>query len=217
MAKLTKDQVLFVEKYLIELGVKYWDVRIELIDHIVSEIEESITQDFEQTVVDAANKLGYKSYTINKRLGEKTKELGRKYNTVLKNKMKLFFVSKNTVVVAFIFITLFSILYKELTNTVFMKIGLGMFAIPIAIVLGVSISKFRTIKKSIHITRAYSLLSIPFGIFQIFFIIDIKLDVRGMLIFIIIPIYYYYTYCSYLVYKEVSAKYLKVYNELYAK
>jgi len=217
MAKLTKQQILFIENYLIELGVKYWDVRIELIDHIVSEIEDSTIHDFEQMVVDVTNKLGYKSYTVKKRLGEKAKELGKEYNKLLINKMKLFFVSKNTIVVAFLFITLFSVLFKELTDAVFVKVGLGVLLVPFMFLVGSSINQYRSIKKSIHLKTVCSVLSFPFLIFSIFFHFARIQDIQTILVFILVPILYYFAYCSYLVYKEVSNKHLKIYKELNAK
>ncbi len=40
--KLTKEEIQFIDNYLIKNGVKYWDVRIELLDHIVSAVEDKI-------------------------------------------------------------------------------------------------------------------------------------------------------------------------------
>ncbi|MEP0211995.1 MAG: hypothetical protein ABJD66_02185 [Cellulophaga sp.] len=37
--KLTKEQIEFIDDYLIKNKVKYWDVRMELLDHISNEVE----------------------------------------------------------------------------------------------------------------------------------------------------------------------------------
>lgn len=37
--ELTKEQVEKVENYLIKSGVNYWDIRVELLDHLVTHIE----------------------------------------------------------------------------------------------------------------------------------------------------------------------------------
>ncbi|MCA0131316.1 hypothetical protein [Winogradskyella alexanderae] len=37
--KLTKEEVQFIDKYLKEGGIKYWDIRLEMVDHLVSDIE----------------------------------------------------------------------------------------------------------------------------------------------------------------------------------
>ncbi len=39
--KLTKEQIQFIDDYLKEQKVKFWDIRIELIDHIASKLEEN--------------------------------------------------------------------------------------------------------------------------------------------------------------------------------
>lgn len=37
--KLTKEDVQFIDNYLKKGGIKYWDVRLEMVDHLVSDIE----------------------------------------------------------------------------------------------------------------------------------------------------------------------------------
>jgi hypothetical protein len=40
MQKLTKEDVQFIDQYLIKNDIKFWDVRIELIDHLATEFEQ---------------------------------------------------------------------------------------------------------------------------------------------------------------------------------
>ena len=40
---LTQEQIAFIETYLIQNKVKYWDVRAELIDHIATQVEEKMS------------------------------------------------------------------------------------------------------------------------------------------------------------------------------
>lgn len=42
--KLTKEEIKFIDNYLIKNEVKYWDVRLELLDHIVSSVEDKMMQ-----------------------------------------------------------------------------------------------------------------------------------------------------------------------------
>ncbi len=44
MKKLTQTQLQFIDDYLIKNKVKYWDVRLELIDHIATLVEEKLTK-----------------------------------------------------------------------------------------------------------------------------------------------------------------------------
>ncbi len=43
--KLTKQKIQYIDDYLRQSGVIYWDVRLELLDHIVTAIEEKITKE----------------------------------------------------------------------------------------------------------------------------------------------------------------------------
>lgn len=43
--KLTKQEIKFIDNYLIKNEVKFWDVRLELLDHIVSAVEDKMTND----------------------------------------------------------------------------------------------------------------------------------------------------------------------------
>ena len=99
--KLIKEEIQFIENYLIKNEVKYWDVRIELLDHIVSAVEDKIEKEgisFNEALLDVhqgfgnktkiwgvyndklmksglyADNKGFKSFTMLKQ-----KELGRKY------------------------------------------------------------------------------------------------------------------------------------------
>ena len=40
--ELTKEQIQYIENRLIKDGVKYWDIRIEMLDHIVSDVEKTL-------------------------------------------------------------------------------------------------------------------------------------------------------------------------------
>jgi len=43
MVKLSLKEIRFIENYLIKNEVKYWDVRLELLDHIINSVEEKMT------------------------------------------------------------------------------------------------------------------------------------------------------------------------------
>lgn len=72
--KLTKDQIKFIEEYLIKHKVKYWDVRMELLDHIVNAVEEKITNgmSFENALEEVHLNFGNKSSS--KRLSKNSQE-----------------------------------------------------------------------------------------------------------------------------------------------
>jgi hypothetical protein len=59
--KLTKPQIQFIDNYLVKNKVKFWDVRLELLDHIVSAVEDKIENDgvsFNEALLDAHRSFG---------------------------------------------------------------------------------------------------------------------------------------------------------------
>jgi len=40
--ELTKKQVQFIDHRLETEGIKYWDIRIEMLDHVVSDVEQKL-------------------------------------------------------------------------------------------------------------------------------------------------------------------------------
>lgn len=116
MSKLTKEEIQYIENYLIKNEVKYWDVRLELLDHIVSAVEDKIETEgisFNEALLDVHKGFGNQSITFGisktevfdkglyqsnngfkKFKRQKQKELGRKYRLqtwlALKKQLKSF-------------------------------------------------------------------------------------------------------------------------------
>lgn len=58
---LTKEEIKFIDDYLIKNEVKFWDVRLELLDHIVSAVEDKITNEgvsFNEALLDVHRGFG---------------------------------------------------------------------------------------------------------------------------------------------------------------
>ena len=63
--ELTKEQIKYIDHRLENEGIKYWDIRIELLDHVVSDVEkklkpENSEYEFEEIVQEAFESLGWK-------------------------------------------------------------------------------------------------------------------------------------------------------------
>ena len=43
--KLSKEQIQYIDEYLNRSGVQFWDVRLELLDHFSTGIEEKMTNE----------------------------------------------------------------------------------------------------------------------------------------------------------------------------
>ena len=63
--ELTKEQIKYIDHRLENDGIKYWDIRIEMLDHVVSNIENKLQQqssenDFKEMVQESFIELGWK-------------------------------------------------------------------------------------------------------------------------------------------------------------
>ncbi len=113
--KLTKEEIKFIDDYLIKNEVKYWDVRLELLDHIVTAVEDKIINDgisFNEALLEVhrgfGNRIdngysynvdfnqalyidhkGFKKFTM-----KKQKEIGRKHRIFFRKTFLSFVCSK---------------------------------------------------------------------------------------------------------------------------
>lgn len=63
--ELSKEQIKYIEHRLRDDGIKFWDIRIEMLDHVVSDVEKSLKSfhtknDFHQIVQESVIALGWK-------------------------------------------------------------------------------------------------------------------------------------------------------------
>jgi len=63
--ELTKEQIKYIDHRLENDGIKYWDIRIEMLEHVVSNVENKLQQqssenDFKEMVQESFIELGWK-------------------------------------------------------------------------------------------------------------------------------------------------------------
>lgn len=132
--KLSKDQIQFIDRYLIKNEVKFWDVRLELLDHIVSAVEDKITNDkisFKEALLqvhrgfgnqlirgrisqhsDWTNGLYQANNGFKKFIRTKQKEIGKKYRRVYWSTFPKFFGSSPFVLEYLPLVLLISFIYQ---------------------------------------------------------------------------------------------------------
>jgi len=145
--KLTKEQITYIDDYLKHHKVKYWDIRIELLDHIVTTVEEKMKQgiSFDDAMIEVhksfgnsmkmlwnsgveysifANGLGFKNLIEDKRINIK-----KSYNRLVKKEIVSFFKSSKTVIPYLLIVFFFIFMYKELASKIFIMLA---FTIPLS-------------------------------------------------------------------------------------
>ncbi|WP_299608999.1 hypothetical protein [uncultured Aquimarina sp.] len=95
MGGLTKNQIQFIENYLVHHKIKYWDVQIELLDHIVCEVEKKMKEGIsfesamEQVHKSFGNKVSFYAWDIGaNKSGKSIYEDSRGYKKLLIEKRK---------------------------------------------------------------------------------------------------------------------------------
>lgn len=215
---LHREQIIFIDNYLKEKGVKYWDIRLEMIDHIASKIEENeniiLSKEF-------LNKEFGSNYQINKTVHERCKSVNKKYRKQYFSEIKSFFLSiKNNLI---FFILTFSnyLLISSLEYSLFRLIN-TIILVMIALVSILLYSK-SILKKNRSINLEYASFYFSFGfiILQALIqftspkgIFNAPIQVQAYSLVILTPIILIVTYCGYKIYIKTSKKYNDFYSQL---
>ena len=194
--KLVKEEIQFIDNYLIKNGVKYWDVRLELLDHIVSAVEDKMEKNgvsFNEALIETHKGFGNTANTFgvgltsvfNKALYSdskgfnkftllKQKELGRKHRkqvweTVLGN-----FKTPRFLLECILIIILLYVAFQHSEKTTLI-LGLAIVFTPYTYILGYSINKKFT-RKSLNMSLIANqlfcliiLVQLPLNTMNLFF------------------------------------------------
>jgi len=236
---LSKEQILYIDDYLKHHKVKYWDIRIELLDHIVSSVEEKIDKgiSFDDAMTGVhqnfgnsmkmlwntgveysifANGDGYKDLIQVKR-----EQINKKYRNLYFKEIKNFFKSFRNVLVLLSFIFIEFLLFKQMEFNWFKKVNLVLFISPILLFYGYSFRNFLMKKRSINMQYALLYVTSSSLILQGFIqfinveeIFKVSDQTQAMILAVILPLNLALIYCGFEVYKKAENFYLEVFNKL---
>lgn len=93
-SQLTKEQINLLHKYIATRGVEYFDVQVELVDHLASRIEEELDQNPEKSTDEVFKRTlkTFKKRDLKQVVKEKEKQVGRLYRRYWKEGFKDFFM-----------------------------------------------------------------------------------------------------------------------------
>lgn len=147
--ELTKEQVQKVDALLKNRGVKYWDIRIELLDHLVTDIERRIDQG---DSFDRAKENSLHSLEINGNLKDLTRLRLKEINKIVRKqylgKIKELLIEPIYLIPIIFFVGLYFAIYSFSSFVVFKGITLTFFLTPIIIGVIRYFSEFLYSKKS---------------------------------------------------------------------
>lgn len=235
--KLTKEEIQFIDNYLIKNEVKFWDVRLELLDHIVSAVEDKMTNDgisFNEALLDVhrgfgnqfiefgvskdkifekglyQSNAGFKKFTR-----QKQKELGRKYRKITWKQLKIKLTSVKFLMEYIVLILFFVFIYKYFPKACFFT-GLLVLVLP-TFYSTYYYFKNKSTRKSLNFAMATSSAMAVWSIYNLSFYIlkenyDNVADMPQIYFVIVACLFYPMIRINLEVYKKVYEENKRTYN-----
>lgn len=207
--ELTTEQVKKIDIHLKKMGIKYWDLRIEMIDHIVSNIEvdnESI--DFEKAFKKSLNKLGWLG-RLSHLNTEGWQNVNRKYRKEYHQGFVNFFKSFKNAAILLTSFFVFYIISETTSFKTFIRTTNILFILPLILVfIEFGKSLFKKYGRSVNLDYGVMYMIMSFLILNVFpmFFREQTEIVQKVCWFIILPIHYV-AFCSgYNLYKRTIIK-----------
>lgn len=219
--KLTPEQIQFIDNHFIENGITYWDIRMEMVDHIASDIEVSSIENFQKALKIALNKLkwnGNLQHIQNRRLKSINKKIRKQYFkeffSIFKNVNTLAFSASAVLVYIYIYST---------TNFTFFKgFSLAIFSIPPIIYLLNFLLMFlkkayksaNTLYSSFYVFFAFLMLQMFVQWFKPDDVFEISQEAQKATLYIITVINTLFTYAGIKVHMRTLKNAQAIYNKL---
>ncbi len=168
--ELTKGQIQFIENRLENEGIKYWDIRIEMLDHVVTNVQNRIEngEHFKNAVQNSFVSLGWRENFNGSSFEGIVKE---KYNLFAKKYRKSFWTYFKTCLfkpTSFILVLgLITVLYFIYSYKVIFKYTLFSFLGIMTIFIFYFLTKYR-VNKSIQLNNALAQTFISLNLMNIY-------------------------------------------------
>jgi len=184
MQKLTKEEIQFIDNYLVKNEVKYWDVRTELLDHIILATEAKINNEgisFNEGLLEIHEEFGnkpghFKSPSFEQRLYysnkgfkkftlEKQKEIGKKYRRQHWQGLKKLFLSPKFLLEHVLFGICFYLCFLNFTKFAIV-FGMILLMIP-TFYSGFHSIKNKMARRSLNIVLTTGISMLPWTIYNL--------------------------------------------------
>lgn len=215
--EITKEQIKHIDNHLKKMGIRYWDMRIEMIDHLVSDIEQnSVSKDF-KTELSLALKRAKWNGNLSGVNREGWQNVNRRYRSEYHKGFINFFKSFKNVCFLIFGFTVFYIISENVSLEVFNKISMVLFISPFLIALIEFVkSLFKKYGRSVNLDYGVMYMTMSFLILNavpVFF--DDKTEfTQKTLWFILLPIHYIAFNSGYNLYKKAITKIEEMKKEL---
>jgi hypothetical protein len=215
MVELTKEQIQFIDHRLENEGIKYWDVRIEMLDHVVSDVEKRLEKDqeFKKIVNNSFISLGWNgSFEDLNKQGWKNANKG--HRKIYLQGFIDFFKNYLNLLVLGVFLLGIYFLSEVLLHKTFLKVSYGVFLSPLMLCFYLF---FKTRKKkygkSVHryyaffyLMLSFILLNVVMNFMKVGGDFAFPIIYHKPILFFILPLHLILVHAGYGVYKSAIGK-----------
>lgn len=207
--ELSKEQVKYIDVHLKKMGIKYWDLRIEMLDHIISNIENDTEfEDFEEAFKKSLSKLGWLG-RLSYLNTDGWKNVNKKYRKEYHNGFINFFKSLKNVLIFLSSFFLFYLFSENISFKFFQKVSYVLFVLPLILVfIEFGKSLLKKYGRSVNLDYGIMYMIMSFVILNIFpmFFREASEIIQKISWFIILPTHYVAFYSGYQLYKKTIVK-----------
>jgi hypothetical protein len=229
--EITKEQIKYIDHRLENEGVKYWDIRIEMVDHVVSNVENKLQQensenDFKEMVQESFIELGWKENFNGGGLDDLNKQgwqnVNRYYRKIYHHGFRDFFKNYLNLLLLGVFLLGFYFLSELLIHKTFLKVSYSIFISPIVLYFYVFFKIWRKkYEKSVHRDYGFTYFILSFlllsGVMNFIRVnedLSFPITYHKPILFFILPLHLILTLVGYRVYKKAISKVEKIRKEL---
>lgn len=222
--ELTKEQIKYIDNQIEKYGVEYWDVRVELVDHTVSYVENNLTpkEDFKKIVHKAFVRLGWKG-TFSHLNTQGWKSTNKLYRRIYFNGFVDFFKSFKNLTIFVICFSIYFYISEAVNLKIFTKLSYVLFLTPAIVFFYESyITWKKKYGKSVHKQYGLHYIISTTLLFQIIpmslndgGLFSIPLEYHKLVLFILIPVHLIFAFSGYKVYKTAMKRVEKMKKQLF--
>lgn len=221
--ELTKEQIKYIDNQIEKYGVEYWDVRVELVDHTVSYVENNLKrkEDFKKIVHKAFVRLGWKG-TFSHLNTQGWKSTNKLYRRIYFNGFVDFFKSVKNLTILIICFLIYFYISEAIDLKTFTKFSYVLFLIPTVVFFYESyVTRKKKYGKSVHKQYGLHYLISTTFIFQIIpmslkdnGLFSIPVEYHKLVLFTLIPVHLIFAFSGYNVYKTAMKRVEKMKKQL---
>lgn len=133
--ELSKEQIQYIDNRLENEGVKYWDIRIELLDHVVSDVEKKLNENSSESDFKKLTHNSFVSLGWNGSFNNLTKQRLFSINKIVRkqyfNQIIALFKSINSILGIMLFVSCYSFIFFQFSINIFKNISIAILLFPV--------------------------------------------------------------------------------------